>query len=56
MISDDHMYGLLNSFLLLKPNLDVLSVPEFYKLFNSSAMEVILLYGFVVCHYQKNGV
>ena len=34
------MYGLLNAFLLLKPSLDVVNVPEFYKLFNSSALEV----------------
>ena len=40
LISDDHMYGLINGFLLLKPSLDVVNVPEFYKLFNSSAMEV----------------
>ena len=43
LISDDHMYGLINGFLLLKPSLDVVNVPEFYKLFNSSAMEVSIL-------------
>ena len=43
LISDDHMYGLINGFLLLKPSLDVVNVPEFYKLFNSSAMEVNIL-------------
>ncbi|KAK3579962.1 hypothetical protein CHS0354_000838 [Potamilus streckersoni] len=40
MISpEDHMYSLINSFLLLKPSLDVLNVPEFYKLFNSFNLE-----------------
>ena len=37
---DDVMYPVLNSFLLLKPNMDVHNIPEFYKLFNSSAQEV----------------
>ena len=38
--SDDHMYGMVNSFLCLKPAVDVLNVPEFYKLFNSATAEV----------------
>ena len=39
----DHMYQMVNSFLLLKPALDVGHVPEFYMLFNSSAFEVCSL-------------
>ena len=39
-ISGDEMYSVVNSFLLLKPNMDIMSVPEFYKLFNSSSLEV----------------
>ena len=40
-LQPDHvMYSVLNSFILLKPNIDVLNIPEFYKLFNSSALEV----------------
>ena len=36
------MYAPINSFLLLKPSLDIADVPEFYKLFNSYAYEVSL--------------
>ncbi|XP_061193615.1 nucleolar pre-ribosomal-associated protein 1-like [Saccostrea echinata] len=36
---EDHMYKMLNAFLLLKPAMDTGNVPEFYKLFNSSALE-----------------
>ena len=38
--TDDHMYQMVNSFLLVKPAIDVLNVPEFYKLFNSATAEV----------------
>ncbi|XP_069141915.1 nucleolar pre-ribosomal-associated protein 1-like [Argopecten irradians] len=38
-LHDDHMYKVLNYFLLLKPAMDITTVPEFYKLFNSSAFE-----------------
>ena len=31
------MYSPVNEFLLLKPSIDTTNVPEFYKLFNSSA-------------------
>jgi len=34
------MYMLINSFLLLKPSLDVQNIPEFFKLFNSSDLQV----------------
>ena len=37
------MYQLVNSFLLLKPAMDVANIPDFYKLFNSSALEVNLI-------------
>ena len=37
---DDHMYQMVNGFLLLKPAIDTLNVPEFYKLFNSATVEV----------------
>ncbi|XP_071113634.1 nucleolar pre-ribosomal-associated protein 1-like [Haliotis cracherodii] len=33
---DEHMYRQMNNFLLLKPSLDTVNVPEFYKLFNSA--------------------
>ncbi|XP_048767971.2 nucleolar pre-ribosomal-associated protein 1-like isoform X5 [Ostrea edulis] len=36
---EDHMYSMMNAFLLLKPAMDTGNVPEFYKLFNSSALE-----------------
>ncbi|XP_052239266.1 nucleolar pre-ribosomal-associated protein 1-like isoform X2 [Dreissena polymorpha] len=36
---DEHMYMVINSFLLLKPSLDIQNVPEFFKLFNSSAFQ-----------------
>ncbi|XP_053396917.1 nucleolar pre-ribosomal-associated protein 1-like isoform X2 [Mercenaria mercenaria] len=35
----DHMYTIINQFLLRKPTLDVGNIPEFFKLFNSSAMQ-----------------
>ncbi|OWF47467.1 nucleolar pre-ribosomal-associated protein 1-like [Mizuhopecten yessoensis] len=38
-VHDDHMYKVMNYFLLLKPAMDISTVPEFYKLFNSSAFE-----------------
>ncbi|XP_060065415.1 nucleolar pre-ribosomal-associated protein 1-like [Ylistrum balloti] len=38
-LHDDHMYKVMNYFLLLKPAMDITTVPEFYKLFNSSAFE-----------------
>ncbi|XP_033740037.1 nucleolar pre-ribosomal-associated protein 1-like [Pecten maximus] len=38
-LHDDHMYKVMNYFLLLKPAMDITKVPEFYKLFNSSAFE-----------------
>jgi hypothetical protein len=34
------LYKPIMSFLLLKPTLDLTNVPEFYKLFNSSALQV----------------
>lgn len=36
---EDPLYGVLNSFLLLKPAMSLDYVPEFYKLFHSSAVE-----------------
>ncbi|XP_052811297.1 nucleolar pre-ribosomal-associated protein 1-like [Mya arenaria] len=36
---DEHMYMIMNSFLLLKPRLDTQNIPEFFKLFNSSALQ-----------------
>ncbi|XP_078334635.1 nucleolar pre-ribosomal-associated protein 1-like isoform X1 [Crassostrea virginica] len=36
---EDHMYRMLNAFMLLKPAMDVGNVPEFYTFFNSSATE-----------------
>ena len=42
MFSADHLYPVLNQFLLCKPTLNLDTVPEFYKLFNSSAIEVHL--------------
>ena len=36
----EHLYSLLNSFLLCKPTVDMTNVPEFYKLFNSSSHQV----------------
>lgn len=35
----DHMYSLINEFLLLKPAMDVANVPEFYKLFYATGLE-----------------
>ncbi|XP_076077212.1 nucleolar pre-ribosomal-associated protein 1-like [Mytilus galloprovincialis] len=37
--AEQHMYQMINSFLYLKPTLDIYNVPEFYKLFNSSTLE-----------------
>ncbi len=34
------MYKPVMAFLLLKPTLDLTNVPEFYKLFNSSSLQV----------------
>jgi len=36
------MYLVVCEFLLLKPGLDIANVPEFYKLFYSSRLEVII--------------
>ncbi|CAH1799014.1 unnamed protein product, partial [Owenia fusiformis] len=36
---DSHMYQQVYSFLLIKPSIDVTNIPEFYKFFNSSALE-----------------
>jgi len=36
------MYSILCEFLLLKPSIDLSDVPEFYKLFYSSRLEVKL--------------
>ncbi|XP_041352192.1 nucleolar pre-ribosomal-associated protein 1-like [Gigantopelta aegis] len=36
---DDHMYRIVNTFLTLKPDMDIANVPEFYKLFRSSVLE-----------------
>lgn len=37
---EEHMYRMLNAFMLLKPAMDTGNVPEFYTFFNSSAVEV----------------
>ncbi|CAC5395757.1 URB1 [Mytilus coruscus] len=37
--AEQHMYQMINTFLYLKPTLDIYNVPEFYKLFNSSTLE-----------------
>ena len=34
------MYRIINTFLTLKPDMDISNVPEFYKLFRSSVLEV----------------
>lgn len=39
-ISDDKFYRAINAFLLLKPKMDFANVPEFYKLFNSTELQV----------------
>uniref|UniRef100_K1PPI3 Nucleolar pre-ribosomal-associated protein 1 n=1 Tax=Magallana gigas TaxID=29159 RepID=K1PPI3_MAGGI len=36
---EEHMYRMLNAFMLLKPAMDTGNVPEFYTFFNSSAVE-----------------
>ncbi|XP_064594326.1 nucleolar pre-ribosomal-associated protein 1-like [Liolophura sinensis] len=36
---ESHMFMEVNAFLLLKPDMNFLDVPEFYKLFNSSSFE-----------------
>jgi len=36
---EEHVYAALNRFLLVKPELDLHIVPEFYVLFFSAAME-----------------
>jgi len=41
--AEDHMYLVICEFLLLKPGLDMGNVPEFYKLFYSSRLEVTFL-------------
>jgi len=38
------MYLVVCEFLLLKPDLDVANVPEFYKLFYSSSLEVMICF------------
>jgi len=42
-VAEDHMFLVVCEFLLLKPSLDVTNVPEFYKLFYSARLEVLLL-------------
>lgn len=49
---EDHMYSMMNAFLLLKPAMDTGNVPEFYKLFNSSALEVMHYVQDKVCRHM----
>jgi len=42
LVAEDHMYLVVCEFLLLKPSLDVTNVPEFYKLFYSARLEVVI--------------
>lgn len=46
------MYVLVNQFMLIKPAIDLHNVPEFYKLFFSSSMEVSIEVLSVLIHQQ----
>jgi len=50
------MYQMVNAFLLLKPSIDTLNVPEFYKLFNSATVEVEKLHPFPFQFYYVNDI
>ena len=41
LLPRQHMFSLVTSFVLLKPTLDLGNVPDFFKLFNSAAQEVL---------------